>query len=158
MNRAIIRSLGNVSILLLFLAVVGRGDSVAAQENAAEEPFVVEYYYKAKWGFFEEFYDLYRKNHYPVLVRLKDLGRISSMNAVIPVNHAGEADRWDMRFTIVYPNAAIAHENFDTSSIVEELYPDQELFRKEEQRRFEILLEHTDVPVRVDDLSEWSVE
>ena len=59
----------------------------------AEEPFVVEYYYKAKWGFFEEFYDLYRKNHYPILKRLQDLGRISEMNAVFPVNHAGEVDR-----------------------------------------------------------------
>jgi len=158
MNRAVTRYLGNISILLFFLAVVSRGDSVAAQENATEEPFVVEYYYKAKWGFFEEFYDLYRKNHYPILERLQDLGRISEMNAVFPVNHAGEADRWDMRFTIVYPNAAIAHEDFDTSDIVEKLYPDQELFKKEEQRRFELLLEHKDVPVRVNDLSEWKVE
>ncbi len=157
MNRTINRSFGNISILLLFLIVVSQADSAAAQENA-EEPFVVEYYYKAKWGFFEEFYDLYRKNHYPILKRLQDLGRISEMNAVFPVNHAGEADRWDMRFTIVYPNVAIAHEDFDTSDIVEELYPDQELFKKEEQRRFELLLEHKDVPVRVNDLTEWNVE
>ena len=125
----------------------------------AEEPFVVEYYYKAKWGFFEEFYDLYRKNHYPILKRLQDLGRISEMNAVFPVNHAGEVDRWDMRFTIVYPNVTIAHDfDFDTSDIVEELYPDQELFKKEEQRRFELLLEHKGVPVMFYDLSEWNVE
>ena len=35
------------------------------------------------------------------------------------------------------------------------LYPDQATFMKEEQRRFELLLEHTDVPVDIDDLKEW---
>jgi hypothetical protein len=28
-------------------------------------------------------------------------------------------------------------------------------FRKEEQRRFELLVEHMDVPVNVDDLAGW---
>ncbi|MGZ5426660.1 MAG: hypothetical protein ACXWE1_05585, partial [Thermoanaerobaculia bacterium] len=32
-----------------------------------ETPFVVEYYYKAKWGFADEFARLFRKNHLPVL-------------------------------------------------------------------------------------------
>ena len=30
-------------------------------------PFAVEYYYKARWGFAEEFLALFRKNHWPVL-------------------------------------------------------------------------------------------
>ena len=64
-----------------------------------------------------------------------------------------------MGYAIVYPNVTIAHDfDFDTSDIVEELYPDQELFKKEEQRRFELLLEHKDVPVMFYDLSEWNVE
>jgi hypothetical protein len=32
-----------------------------------DEPYVVEYYYKAKWGHAEEFLALFKKNHYPVL-------------------------------------------------------------------------------------------
>jgi hypothetical protein len=47
-------------------------------------------------------------------------------------------------------------DGFDTSGIIKELYPDQAKFRAEEQRRFEILIEHMDVPVRVDDLSGWA--
>jgi len=80
------------------------------------------------------------------------------MEAVFPVNHAGEADRWDMRFTIVYPNVVIAHDDFDISDIVNDLYPDQETFKREEQRRFELLLEHTDVPVWINDLSDWGAK
>ncbi|MFN2399989.1 MAG: hypothetical protein ABR543_15325, partial [Gemmatimonadaceae bacterium] len=63
--------------------------------------------------------------------------------------------RWDFRFTIVYKDAATAHDDFDESAIVKELYPDQEKFRKEEQRRFELLIEHMDVEIAVDDLKNW---
>ena len=60
-----------------------------------------------------------------------------------------------MRFTIVWKDASVLDDGFDTSGIIKELYPDQEKFRAEEQRRFELLLEHKDVPVRVDDLATW---
>jgi hypothetical protein len=77
------------------------------------------------------------------------------MNATFPVYHAGEAKRWDMRFTIVWKDAATANDDFDPAPIIKELYPDQAKFRQEEQRRFELLVEHTDVPVSIDDLSSW---
>lgn len=125
------------------------------QSAAVASPWVVEYYYKVRWGHFDEFMELYRKNHYPILQRLQKMGRIASMSAAYPVNHAGEASRWDLRFTIVWKDAATAYEDFDQSPMVKELYPDQEKFRKEEQRRFELLIEHTDVPVALDDLKEW---
>ena len=59
-----------------------------------------------------------------------------------------------MRFTIVYRDVLAAH--MDTgSAMVEAIYPDQARFKKEEQRRFELLLEHTDIPIHVDDLKDW---
>lgn len=143
-----------VSALLL----PGGGERAIAQERplaAAARTFAVEYYYKVKWGYFDEFTALYVKNHYPILQRFQKMGRIVSMSAAYPINHAGESARWDMRFTIVWKDAATAHEEFDDSSIVKELYPDQDKFKKEEQRRFELLLEHTDVPVFIDDLKKW---
>ena len=127
----------------------------ATPQAAASKPFAVEYYYKVKWGHFDEFKALYIKNHYPILLREQKMGRIVSMNAAFPVNHAGEGTRWDMRFTIVWKDAATAHDGFDSSVIAKELYPNQTQFKAEEQRRFEILDEHIDVPVRIDDLSGW---
>jgi hypothetical protein len=35
------------------------------------------------------------------------------------------------------------------------MYPDQAVFKREEQRRFELLLEHTDIPVVVEDVKDW---
>ena len=121
----------------------------------ADTPFPVDYYYKVKWGHYSEFLELYKKNHYPILVKLQEMGRIVEMHAARPFNHASEAARWDFRFTIVWKNAAIAHEDFDTDPIIAELYPDRATFDKEEQRRFQLLLEHMDVPVVPYDLSKW---
>ena len=72
------------------------------------------------------------------------------MEAAHPVDHDGEADRWGFRFTIVYPDAATAFEEFDQTAILEEFYPDQETFKKEEQRRFELLIEHKDIIIIID--------
>ena len=125
------------------------------QQAAAGRPFSVEYYYKVKWGHFDEFMELYTRNHYPILQRMQKMGRILNMSAAYPINHAGEATRWDLRFTIVWKDAATAHEDFDQSAIVKELYPAEDKFKKEEQQRFELLIEHMDVPVVLDDLKKW---
>lgn len=135
-------------------AAAARPGSGSASEAAA--PFTVEYYYKVKWGHFDEWFELYQRNHYPILQRYQALGRIVRMSAAYPVNHGPESSRWDFRFTIVWKDAATAHEEFpDAAAITKELYPDQAKFRQEEQRRFELLLEHTDVPVWTDDLTSW---
>ena len=141
------------------LVNLGMMQSVFARNKqtqpSAAKPLAVEYYYKVKWGHFDKFLELYTKNHYPILQRLQKTGRILSMSAAFPINHASEAARWDFRFTIVWKDAATAYEDFDQSSIVKELYPDQEKFKKEEQQRFELLIEHTDVPIILDDLKKW---
>ncbi len=127
-----------------------------SQAQGASKPYVVEYYYKVKWGYTDEWLELYKRNHYPILVKEQEIGRILSMSAATPVYHAGEATRWDFRFTIVWKDAATANDGFDTAPLLKALFPDQDRFKREEQRRFELLLEHTDVPVEVDNLKGWS--
>ena len=114
----------------------------------------MRYYYKVKWGHFDEFLELYKKNHYPILRKMRDDGHIVSMSAAYPRNHANEPARWDMRFTIVYRDV-LAEHLYAADALIKQLYPDQATFKKEEQRRFELLLEHTDIPVVVEDAKEW---
>jgi len=121
-------------------------------QDATAKPFVAEYYYKAKWGHADEFITLFRKNHYPVLRKEIELGRILEVRAVQPRFHPTEDGRWDYRITIVFKNAAIANDDFDASGIIKQLYPDQETYKKEEQRRFEILDAHWDLPIKDVDL------
>jgi hypothetical protein len=110
-------------------------------------PFVVEYYYKARWGHADEFLELFRKNHWPVLKRQVQTGRLLAVTASKPRLHTTEDGRWDYRVTIIFRDVLAAHEHADEEAIKRELFPDQEAFRQEERRRFEILLAHWDLPV-----------
>jgi hypothetical protein len=111
-------------------------------------PFTVEYYYKARWGFADEFLALFRKNHWPVLQKQVESGRLVRVSAVKPRYHATEEGRWDFRVTIVFRDVAAAFDASTEEEIKRQLFPDQEAFRREEQRRFEILLAHWDVPIQ----------
>ena len=113
----------------------------------AEAPFVVEYYYKAKWGFADEFARLFKKNHLPVLKKQIESGRFLEVRAEKPRYHATEDGRWDFRVTIVFRSAAVAADSSGEEEIKKQLFPDQETYRREEQRRFEILLAHWDLPL-----------
>ncbi|MEW6511654.1 MAG: hypothetical protein AB1428_11935 [Bacteroidota bacterium] len=42
---------------------------------------------------------------------------------------------------------SVTTDGFDEAALAKSIFPDQESFRKEEQRRFEILLGHWDVPI-----------
>ena len=136
-----------LSLLLAASALLAPAPPAAAQAPPAAKPFVIEYYYKAKWGQLDEFLRLFRKNHLPVLMEEKKLGRIVDVALVKPVYHGTEEGRWDFRVTITWRDAATAHDAFDTTPILTKLYPDQDAFRKEEQRRFELLDAHWDLPI-----------
>lgn len=118
-----------------------------ARSPQKDQPYVVEYYYKTKWGYTDEFLRLFKKNHYPVLKKQIETGRILEVRAERPRYHTTEEGRWDYRVTIVFKNVAVAMDSSSEEAIIKQLYPDQETFRREEQRRFEILLAHWDVPI-----------
>jgi hypothetical protein len=125
----------------------------ASASSTADRPFVVEYYYKVKWGHADEFITLFKKNHYPLLRKQVEMGRLLKVTAVTPRYHTTEDGRWDYRVTIVFKNAAAANEDFDEKALAKQLYPDQETYKREEQRRFEILDAHWDLPIKDLDLN-----
>ena len=127
----------------LLLILVTMSSVVPAQDQT----YVVDYYYKARWGYADEFIQLFKKNHWPALKKQIETGRIVSVTAVRPRYHATEDGRWDYRVTIVFKNLAAAHDPGAEEAIIKQLFPDQATFRREEQRRFEILIAHWDVPL-----------
>jgi len=126
--------------------------SANAQSAASDKPFVVEYYYKTKWGHADEFLKLFKKNHYPLLKKEVEMGRMTKVWMDQPRYHTTEDGRWDYRVTIVFKNAAVANEAFDEDALKKQLWPDQETYNREEQRRFEILDAHWDLPIKIVDL------
>ena len=131
------------------LSLFGQG---APPQGAADAPYTVEYYYKVQWGHQQEFLDLFLKNHYPLLQKIVASGRMTSVKIETPANHMPEQERWDYRVTIVFKNSTVANEPFEEDQIKKQLWPDQATYLKEEQRRFEILDAHWDLPIRTVDL------
>src|SRR5579863_898110 len=120
----------------------------APPQGAPGQPYTVEYYYKVQWGHQQEFLELFLKNHYPLLQKIVTTGRMLSVKIEAPAYHTTEDGRWDYRVTIRFKNSTVATTaNPDEEALVKELWPDQAKYKQEEQRRFEILGAHWDLPV-----------
>lgn len=128
-------------VLVVILAV-----SVNAQTKK-DEPFTIENYYKVKWGYADEFIDLWKTNHYPLLKKAREKGDIVSVTAEKPKLHSGEDTRWDFKVTITFKNAVLAFDPNLTAPYKQQLYPDLDKLAKDEQHRFELLIAHWDVMV-----------
>lgn len=139
-------------IVLLIPVFVMALASFSQNPPASGQPFVVEYYYKAKWGNADEFLRLFKKNHYPLLKKEVEMGRMLKVWMDQPRYHATEDGRWDYRVTIVFKNATVANEPFDEDALKKQMFPDQDTYAREEQRRFAILDAHWDVPIKAVDL------
>src|SRR5258708_6052638 len=134
--------------LCILIRLTASSSLMQAQSVPSGQPFVVEYYYKAKWGHAEEFLKLFKKNHYPLLKKQIEMGRMSKVWVDQPRYHTTEDGRWDYRVTIIFKNATVANEPFDETEIKKQLWPDQATYLKEEQRRFAILITPCDLHVR----------
>jgi hypothetical protein len=121
-------------------------------QTKKDESFTVENYYKVKWGYADEFIDLWKKNHYPLLKKAQEKGDIINVTAEKPRYHSGEDSRWDFKVAIIFKNAALAFDEDLTTPYKKQLYPDLEKLTKDEQHRFELLLAHWDVMVEKIDL------
>ena len=95
---------------LLFLTTIFPHRGASPNPAASDKPFVVEYYYKTKWGHADEFLKLFKKNHYPMLK--KEVGDGANLKVWVdqPRYHTTEDGRWDFRVTIVFKNATVANE------------------------------------------------
>ena len=106
----------------------------------------VLYFYRTKWGAHDEFVGLFRKNHWPILREELAAGRYTDVHMATPRFHGdGRAD-WDVLVSITYRDWAAIEEHTD-AEIARRLFPDQKSFKAEEQRRFELLEAHWDVPL-----------
>jgi hypothetical protein len=105
------------------------------------------YFYRVRWGHHDEWLDLFRRNHWPVLQEGLRSGRLTDVRLYAPRFHGdGRAD-WDVLVTITYRDWA-ALDGHSEAAIKERLFPDQATFEREERRRFELLDAHWDVPLQ----------
>ena len=128
---------------LLLPVFILLGFSLKAQTN--KEHFTIENYYKVKWGFADEFIDLWKANHYPLLKKAIEKGDIITVDAEKPKLHSGEDTRWDFKVTIVFKDTKAAFDPDLTTPYKKQIYPNLDKLAKDEQHRFELLISHWDV-------------
>src|ERR1700719_3006293 len=96
----------SVALCLSFAALSLHAQG-APPQGAANQPYTMEYYYKTQWGHQKEFLDLFLKNHFPLLQKIAESGRILALKIETPANHMTEDSRWDYRVTITYKNSTV---------------------------------------------------
>jgi hypothetical protein len=110
------------------------------------DPVEVLYFYRTRWGAHDEFMELFRKNHLPILREQLASGRFTKLELFTPRFHGdGRAD-WDVLVSITFRDWA-AMEVHSDAEIAGRLFKDQKRYRTEESRRFELLEAHWDVPL-----------
>ena len=141
-----------LTTFVLTALVVVRAQAPAAQSGSRTEK-TAWYFYRVKWGHQDEFVSLFKKNHYPVLRDQMRTGRITAVRSYVPTYHGdGRAD-WTFAVAITFKDVAAFTAPSNDAEITKRLFPDQATFRKEEQRRFEILDAHWDIPLNEVDLN-----
>jgi hypothetical protein len=128
-----------------FAVFILAANLIHAQDK--KDYFIIENYYKVKWGFADEFINLWKVNHYPLLKKAIDKGDLISVVAEKPKLHSGEDTRFDFKVTLVFKNEKLAFDPNLTKQYEKQIYPDLEKLKKDEQHRFELLIAHWDVMI-----------
>jgi len=137
----LIAAVGTLSTFALVRAQAPAGQSAERPERTTW------YFYKVKWGYQDEFVQLFQRNHLPILREEMKSGRIKDVRTFVPTYHGDGRSDWTFAVVIVYKDIAAMTAPSEDAAIGLRLYPDQAKFQKEEQRRFEILEAHWHVPL-----------
>jgi len=140
----------SLKIAIIIFSFLSTATPVIGQTQ--DENFTIESYYKVRWGYANEFIDLWKKNHLPLLKKAREKGDILNITAEKPMLHSSEDSRWDFKVTVMYKNSALGLSHALTDVFKKQLFPDLEKLAKDEQHRFELLLAHWDVMTEKVDL------
>jgi hypothetical protein len=128
----------------LALASLGAAAAMAQAPKPGVKGYEVEWVYRVRYGFIDEWWDLFRKYQLAILDREKALGYVIDYRVYHPKLHTDEAARWDYRVEITYRDyASSLHED----EVTEMLFPDAATRKREENRRWELTENHWDLPI-----------
>jgi hypothetical protein len=127
------------------IAFAQQHDSVV---TGAPKPVIIEWVYRTKYGYKDERWRIFKKYQLAILERQKQLGYVKDYTVYAPSLHTSEDSRWDYRVIIVRTSENAPHGQSE-SEAAKQLFPDQEAFPRDENRRWELTLNHWDLPIHV---------
>jgi hypothetical protein len=155
----VLRHLRRIQIGLLACGLLGSLASLPTQAQpvkqsvaaASGKPETEEWVYRVRYGFKDEWWRIFRKYQIGILERQKQLGYVKDFQVWAPGLHTSEESRWDYRIIIVRA-AHDAPPGQSESEVAKVLFPDQDTFRREENRRWELTTNHWDLPIHLVDI------
>lgn len=115
-----------------------------AQAQTAKSLYQMEWVYRVKYGFQDEWWRIFQKYEIAALDEEKRRGYVVDYYVDVPDLHASEDARWDYRIIITFKDRdAATHED----EVTRALFPDQATFRRDESRRWELTANHWDLPI-----------
>jgi hypothetical protein len=114
----------------------------------AQKPVIVEWVYRIQYGHKDEWWRIFKKYQIAILDRQKQLGYVRDYTVFAPSLHTSEESRWDYRVVIVRASEDPPPGQSE-ADIAKQLFPDQEAFTREENRRWELTTNHWDLPIHV---------
>jgi hypothetical protein len=140
-----VRKSFGIFFALLLICLVGFAPRAEAQApKPGVSGYTVEWMYKVKYGFIDEWWDLFRKYEIPALDRAKEMGVVLDYKIFRPQQHMDETGRWDYRVEITYRDFASQGQ---MGGIMSTLFPDAATRKREEQKRWEWTANHWDLPI-----------
>jgi len=115
---------------------------------ASEKPYLVEWVYRVKYGYKDEWWAIFQKYQIAILDKEKELGYVTDYTVFGPGLHTSEESRWDYRIEIAYKNQGTAGHG---GEVGKKLFPDQQAVKKDENRRWELTENHWDLPIHTVD-------
>ena len=94
------------AIRTLFLLAISILPSATVQGQPTSQPYIVEWVYKVKWGYQDEFWQIFQKYQIATLNKEKELGGVLKYEVFRPGLHTSEDHRWDYRIVIYYKDVA----------------------------------------------------
>jgi hypothetical protein len=131
--------------ILLLAASRPIANAQSQRSQTADPPYIVEWVYKVKFGYQDEFWKIFQKYQIGTLNKEKAVGNVLKYEVFRPGLHTSEDHRWDFRIVIYYKSAA---DPAKAAAIEKQLFPDQATLKREELRRWELTEVHWDLPIR----------
>ena len=132
------------ALIALALSIPWTGPAWSQPAKPGVQGYEVEWVYRIRYGYIDEWWDIFRKYQLAILDREKALGYVLSYRVYHPQLHVDEASRWDYRVEIVYRDFdGAAHED----EVAQALFPDTAARKAAENRRWELTTNHWDLPI-----------
>ena len=121
------------------------GTAAQAQSGTpAAKPYREEWVFRVAYGHDGEWWKLFQKYQIAILDRERQLGLVTDYQVQKPRLHANNETRWDYRVIVAYPNYDASTHGED---IERELFHGDEAEARGEQRRWELTVNHWDLPI-----------